>query len=626
MESSEKPAAYPVVTIGLICAVLIAAGHLWGVTSGLFLDDHAHYKHLKEGGWSYGWAVKASRLGVVGDVLDMWANRESGLLFYRPVTFWLMKLGYTVVGWRPTGMHVMSLLWHWVAAMLVARVAYGFLGRAVWAAVAGGAFAVHVQNVVTVYWIASQSELFVTIWLLAATLAYAKYSGWRTPWLDSDTPADTRPRWAYLALACVLYAGGLGCRENAIMLLPALIVADAAFGLRLRRWRGYLVLGGVAAAYLLLRTSALGGVQLPDRPYLTRPWDPDFVPFLMSKFAHYCLALFAYVPIIPVGGQAYFEARMVKFVLSFAGVVVGWILLALLVRRWGLAFPFAWFVLMMLPTLPVFSSPHHLYLPSAGMTMILATALALGAGHLRRTGKPPARAREPITYAIVGLHAVGLTFGAWAAGWIYRSSTAIEDQFLDDVVTLGHARRPLEPGDHLFFINLPTMAYYVIPALEQRVGVRGLHGHVLTFSPSPLLMETPSVVRQIDAHSFSIAVEGDRYFSGTSGRVLSEMMGFKPPFHSGDEWDAGLYRVRIDEADDDGFTRLTVTFARPLADQRFHFFLTSRARMAYPLLFSESTRHEAGAGAMPCDGRRYQPAGSGLSGSMPSSLIASRTR
>lgn len=585
-DNAGKP--YPWLTAGVVLAIFIAAGHAWGIDSGLFLDDHAHYKHLNVDDWSYQWAVDASRLGIIGDVLDIWSKREAGLRFYRPVAFWTMKLGYTLVGWEPAGMHVVSLFWHWVASMLVGRLAYAFLQNRGWAVVAAGIFAVHPGNVVSVYWIATQSELLVTIWLVLATLCYARFSGWRRPWLDDNTPSDTRPRWGWFAIAMVCYAGALGCRENAVMLLPVLAFADLLMGLRLRRWPAYIAMTALIIAYLFLRQRALGEFPLPPRPYLIGPWEPDFIPFVASKFAHYCLGLFAYVPIVPVGGQVYLEERLAKFLLSFGGVVLGWVLLFVFVRRRALAFPFAWIFLGMLPTLPVFSSPHHLYMPSVGVALILTTALAFGAGHLRKDA-PHKPAREFGAGVAVALHAIGLTLGCWAMGWVYRSTTVIEDQLIEDIVTLEHERRPLKPGDHLFFINLPTMAYYAIPAIEAETGVRNLLGHVLTFSPSPLIMENPSTVQQLDAHSFTVAIEDEAYFSGTAGKVLVDAMKLDHPFTPGQEVDAGMYDVRIDAANDEGATKLTFTFERPLSDPTYHFFLTSRARMAYPLRFESAS-------------------------------------
>lgn len=589
-------ARFPYLKAGLLLALFVCAGHIWSVDTGLFLDDHAHFKHLREPDWSYQWAVSASRLGIIGDVLDIWSKRESGLRFYRPLAFWMMKIGYTVSGWRPVGMHIISLIYHWIACMLVARVAFAFIGRVGWGIVAGMIFAVHPGNVVTVYWIATQTELLVTILLLSALLCYARFSGWQRPWLEGRAAPDARGGWGWLGGTLLFYAAALGCRENAVMLLPILFVGDLLMGLRIRRWPAYGVMAVLVMTYLYMRQQALGSFPLPPRPYLIGPWEPDFVPFIAAKFVHYCLGLFAYVPIIPVGGQVYFEERMVTFLLSFAGVVLGWVLLFVFVRRRFLAFPFAWTFLAMLPTLPVFSSPHHLYLPSVGVCIIITTALALGAGHVGRALERKHPGREVGAGVAVALHAIALPLGCWAMGWVYRSTTIIEDQLVDDIVELGHDRRPLKDGDHLFFINLPTMAYYVIPALEEKTGVNNLHGHVLTFSPSPLLMECPSYVTPKDDDTLAIEVEDASYFSGTAGRVLVEAMKLKYPFTPGQEIDADLYDVHIDAVDGDGAKKLTMDFHRPLDDPNFHFFFTSRARMAYPLLFGPDGNKPMAAG------------------------------
>lgn len=591
------------IIVGLILAILVALGHAWGIDTGLFLDDHSHYARLRTSDWSFGSAVEASRLGIVGDVLDVWDRHEVGLRFFRPIAFWTMKLEYTLAGWRPWVMHVLSLGWHWAASMLVAVLAWRCLGKVSWAGVAGGVFAVHPGQVACTYWVASQSELQVTVWLLLATLCYARYSAWpvplfglRTDWYpDRAELPQSRPSW--LAWTCVCFALGLGCRENAVMFMPLIFLGDLLFrgmgraeprfAFRRMRWSAYGLFAVLFGAYMLLRWRMLDGFPLPGKPYLVTMNDPEFWPFIVNKFVLNILAIFAFVPVVPLSGLAFFQARAAEFYLPFAGIVVGWAaLLWLLRRRPGLILAFGWLILMMLPLLPVFSSPHHLYLPSVGFAVILACALGMAGGCFLRHGEQLQFSRKTLTAVIVGLHAVGLTFGCWAMGWVYRASTGIEDLVLRDVRDV--IARPIRDGDHLFFINIPMMAYYVVPALEQDTGLRDLKGHALTFSPNPLLMDQPCRVEALDEYTLRLSIEGDPFFGGMSGRVLLEGMGLDRMPAERETFDAGLYRVTIERADEAGIRELSFRFDKRLDTPEYHFFLTTRQRMAYPLVFGRA--------------------------------------
>jgi len=231
--------------------------------------------------------------------MDVWGRQEKGLRFFRPIAFWIMKAEYTLVGWRPAGMHVFMLGWHYFCAMLVAALAMRCFGHRFWAIVAGSLMAIHPGHVATVYWIACQTELLTTAFLLMGVLAYARYAGWgRLAFLgnlvsgaacgaNSDVCGGaqriTKAAWGLAAIIC--YAFALGCRENAL-LFPAICVAgDWLFQTRSSRpiWRVKLVpilMVVIAGGYFWLRWTALGGFQMPARPYIYPVSDPGFAKYI----------------------------------------------------------------------------------------------------------------------------------------------------------------------------------------------------------------------------------------------------------------------------------------------------------------------------------------------------------
>jgi hypothetical protein len=130
------------------------------------------------------------------------------------------------------------------------------------------------------------------------------------------------------------------------------------------------------------------------------------------------------------------------------------------------------------------------------------------------------------------------------------------------------------------------MAYYVVLALQEELGLENLQGHALTFSPSPLLMGQPGRVERLDEYTLRISVKGDPYFVGTSGTILLEGMGLERMPVEGEVFDGGLYTVTVERASETGLSSLVFKFDRPLESPEYHFFLTSRYRMAYALDFA----------------------------------------
>jgi len=590
-------ARHPRWTLAVVLAGFVAAGHAWSLGAGLFLDDHAHQAQLRAGGWSHADVVRAARLGIVGEVMGLWTGRWASLSFYRPVAFWTLKLEYVLAGWHPVPMHLFSLAWHWFCAFLVGQLAYACFGRWFWAAVAAVIFAVHPAHVATVYWIACQTELMVAAYVLLACLAYARYTRWPRPIFapsgsERPAPGADEPRhWGWLLVAGGCFALALGCRENALAFPAVMFVADVA--LLRKRWRGriaaYVWLAAIGAGYLMLRTVSLEGLSLPGKPYLIPPNDPAFARFVLDKFIYSMLGLFVYVPVLPIGGLVYLRDHAAAFYGTFAAVSVAGIGLAVAFRRQrGLLLPAAWIVLFLLPLLAVFASPHHLYLPSVGAVLILGAALAKLAGAFAT----PRRARAVRTLAagaVVGVHAVGLPLLCWMFGWVYRAGTSVEDVVIAEVLS---DPRPLKQGDHLFFINLPLLAYYIIPAIEAETGLADLAGTVLTFSPSLMRMEARCAIEQTGPRTLTVRVEHDRYLRGSGGRVLLEAMGLPTELRTGmtiraRSDDEELRRVDILEADADGVRALAFTFRRPLSDPSYHFYLGSRYRFAYPIAFGE---------------------------------------
>jgi len=582
--------------------------HFFSLGAGLYYDDHAHFAGLRRGDWSFRSAVEAAELGRPDQVMDLWGEPGGTVRFFRPVAFWIMRAEYTLLGWPVDGgigIHLFSMAWHWAAAMLTVAFAYRLLGLRSWALLAGIWLATHPNNMLVVHWIACQTELMVTVFVLSAVLCYARWSGWWT--------ADGSARASFLLLiaALTLFSLGLGCRENAVVVPVMAFLGDFCLRtgalLRRGRWVVYLAFTAIVIVYFVIRYQALGGFPVPDPMYFHRPSEPGFLAFVVTKSMYYVLAMFAHFPVVPIGGLPFLREHPGFFYPCFAlcAAVLLVVIVALRHHR-GMWISGIWMLVAMGIMAPVFASAHHLYLPMVGASVVLAAGLALLAGRLKpvalpggsvvgsdANGNPASNARRRVAAVLVALILVLQPLGTLFNGWICRTGTSTEDEVIREILTYD---RPLRDGDHLFFVDLPIAAFYVKPALENRLGMT-LHGHVLTFAPSILGMEQPSTIEQIDEHSFTVSLDRYGYMAGRAGQVLRGALRRTEPFETGEVIRAGEYEVTVLDANETGIAKLEFTFDRPLSEPSYHIYVGSRIHFAYPLPLAPSPLVSSGPGS-----------------------------
>ncbi|GMV98225.1 MAG: hypothetical protein AMXMBFR83_25770 [Phycisphaerae bacterium] len=629
IQRADAGARGPTVQLGpgamaALTAAFVLVGHVWSVPTGLFLDDHAHYANLRGGDWSFRSAVDAARLNIIGGVMDLWGRPATGLSFFRPIAFWIMRAEYTLVGWRPAGMHVWSLAWHYLCALLVGALAMRCFGRRGWATVAACLTAIHPGHMATVYWIACQTELMTTAFLLIGVLAYARAAGWGCsqgvcrPWLALRQPravirADAPPpqvapadpgvagfqqagsvtgrsvggngvrRTGLFIVAIACYGLAMGCRENAVLFPAVCWLGDRLCGTVRRRLRWeHLAMLAVGAGYFALRFHMLGGMALPERPYRVMASDPGFARYVVDKTLYYTLGLLAYVPVVPKAGEAFFADRPAVLYGGAAGAAA---MLLLVWRAYGFQrawlWPAAWAGLFIAPVLPVFASSHHLYLPGVGAVLLTTAALAALGGFTRPGGWPLPQWRKAACAALLAALAAGLSLFTWGQGFAFDAGTRLEDMLVKEVISRGPA---LRDDDHLFFINFPVLAYYAVPAIEAQTGRRNLHGHVLTFSPDLLRMDAPASVEAVDAHTLRLrAPAGSPYFGGIDGRAMLAVVGHEQDVQAGRPIRAGAFTVTPTRLADGGIEELVFTFDKPLDSPACHFYFGSPHFLAYPL-------------------------------------------
>jgi len=277
---------------------------------------------------------------------------------------------------------------------------------------------------------------------------------------------------------------------------------------------------------------------------------------------------------VPFAGQDYLHARPL---LLYGLTAVAAALIALAAGRRqrqkaGLLAP-AWLLGFMLPVLPVFASPHHLYLPAAGWAG--CTALIFE----RIGGLSPARwSCRALMYANLVILGAGFTALTASFGVVFDIASQVEDQVIAEMATAD-----LHDGDTLYVVNLPVIAHYARYALEERTGRRGLRMCVLTWAPRVLGLvgtDLESELAWLDERTCDVRLAGDYYFSGALRRLLCEATSSPRPQQTVESAARDGFTVLAMEVHEDGVSALRFRFDRPPGQGGAHLFWGSSVRWA----------------------------------------------
>ena len=198
-----NPSQSMVAVVGLI--LMIAMAYEPVVHNGFIWDDDAYIENN-------------STLRTVGGLGAIWSDIAATPQYYPLVhtTFWLE---YRAWGLDPTGYHVVNVLLHATAALLVWRVLLrlGLGGAAAWFAAA--VFALHPVHVESVAWITERKNVLSAVFYLASFLIYLRFS--LNP--NDDAPSAARRRWCYAAalllFVCAILSKTVACSLPAAVLV-----------------------------------------------------------------------------------------------------------------------------------------------------------------------------------------------------------------------------------------------------------------------------------------------------------------------------------------------------------------------------------------------------------------------
>ena len=345
----------------------------------------------------------------------VWEFEGRASSYYRPLIYVFYMATWYVVGRAPWGYHLVNVLLHGGASLLVLATAYRLLRADLerepspWLTapfVAGLLFAVHPIHTEPVAWVAGIADVGMTFFCLLSLWFYLRAE-------------EGRP--LALPLAALSYLLAALCKETGAIFPLTLVAYEAIFrrnrldtGRMAARLAAFAGAGGI---YLALRIHALGGLA-PTA---------GGVPLAPGQHALAALALFAgYVEklVLPVS-QSFWsvfsppESLASPTALRALAVVVAAALAAWLVGRRSPAGCFG-VVLIAIPLLPAFHlsalnqglenalAERYLYLPSVGLALLGG----LASRWLRERTSPR---------LVVPALAVALVAGTFAAATVRRN-------------------------------------------------------------------------------------------------------------------------------------------------------------------------------------------------------------
>ncbi len=382
-----------------------------GLANGLVADDFSLINYCRPEG-------AVSLLQAFDPWRDTW--------YYRPVTKIVFSLSYALFGMAPLPYHVLSLLVHAGAVVLLFLVARRAGAGLVPSCVGALFFAVHFRQHESVFWFSAISYPLSTALGLASALAFRA------------GVAEDR-RWLRL-FAAVAAAGAMLTKDTAAVVpvlvgLYGVVFGRPAGGISARRTIGLLT----PLAFVLLFGVGLQAIPVAGRPF-TRG-GAVFSPKGIGETAAFVERSAALaIPGADASGEPLRAALAAAAVVGLVGYA--------LVRRTPLAlFGLAWVLLAHAPFWAFVPrmGDLYLYLPLAGVGLVVADA-AEGLGNRPRAAGRVLGAAAFLAFVVWSVGRIGLLASRWrAAGDVVNGVVA----------EVKEAEPNLAPGATLFLEGLP---------------------------------------------------------------------------------------------------------------------------------------------------------------------------
>ena len=430
MQASRIRGALALVALGALAL-------LPTLLSPFFADDYFHIEQA--GRWrdtlTHGWVLPIDNGGA------WWTPRGLSVEYFRPLIVVSFAVDRLLYGDHAAGYHLSNLLMHLSTTLLLWGIARRVLGEGFAAWGAAALFAIHPAHTVAVGWISGRTDVLATMFFAAAFLLYLQSRPLR---------GGSAPR---LALSCVAFALALLAKEMAIT-LPVVILAHnllVAKGESLaRRLVAPALTGLVAASYLALRFSVLGGFHPPPVPFAYHLGEPGLAWHLLTAPLLYLADLVMFVPPDPMATVPFWHAHPLLLVLLLALIVQTFrTTLKKVPSRGVAAWGLGWMAVTVLPVMMLTVGEHFLYLPSMGYCLLVGSQLPAAPSAI--DGK------QRRALAIVAALVMAVCFGRTAMFYAFSRSAA---RAIDEaVIAIDRA-----PQDKLLLVvDLPASAALAFP-------------------------------------------------------------------------------------------------------------------------------------------------------------------
>jgi hypothetical protein len=194
---------------------------------------------------------------------DYW-DPAVGTGLYRPLTTLSFLFNYAVLHDqdRPWGYHAVNWILHCFNVSLVYLLAWLLLGEGFWAAAVAGLWAVHPVLTESVTNIVGRADLLAGTGVLGGLLGYVLAAR-----------AEGRRRWMWWGASVVAVGVGMFSKESAVIVIPVVILYEAAFGRADWRTRltGLAALAAPCAVYFLARYPIFSNTGVRHIPYVDNP-------------------------------------------------------------------------------------------------------------------------------------------------------------------------------------------------------------------------------------------------------------------------------------------------------------------------------------------------------------------
>ena len=189
---------------GAVLVAMIFVAYAPVLSAGFIWDDDAN-------------VIENATLRSVDGLRQIWFVPRSIQQYY-PLMYTSYWFEYQVWGLHPLGYHLVNLLLHSAATLLVWRLLVRLQVPGAWFAAA--LFALHPVEAESVAWVTERKNVLSLTLVLAAMLAYFRFA----PPESGVAPAPSTDRWKWYALAFALFALALFAKTVVVTAPAALLV------------------------------------------------------------------------------------------------------------------------------------------------------------------------------------------------------------------------------------------------------------------------------------------------------------------------------------------------------------------------------------------------------------------